>query len=69
MTFSRLGPSAKTTPMASRMYGMARNTSTTRMMIASARPPKKPASKPNVTPMHADSITEETPTPSEIRPP
>src|SRR5229473_3181661 len=38
---------------------MARKTSTTRMMRASARPPKKPASRPRVTPISADSVTAE----------
>ena len=48
---------------------MARKTSTTRMMSASVRPPWKPASNPRLTPRHAESVTADTPTPREIRPP
>jgi len=69
ITLRRLGPSAKTTPMASRMYGMARNTSATRMTTASVRPPWKPARRPSETPIRAESVTADSPTPREIRPP
>ena len=69
ITLTRLGPSAKTTPIASRMYGMARKTSTTRMIKASVRPPWKPARSPSVTPIRQESVTAERPTPREILPP
>ena len=66
------GNSARPTPAISSATRMAGNDSITshrRMRNVSTQPPRKPASRPSVTPIAADSATAATPTTSEMRAP
>jgi hypothetical protein len=66
------GNSARPTPSirsAIRSAGNDSITSQMRMMKASVLPPTKPASRPSVTPINIETITDATPTNKEMREP
>ena len=61
--------SQTTTPIARRIPGIARRTSTIRIRTVSTRPPNAPATAPIVPPMVTPMITDMTPTTRLIRAP
>src|SRR5918911_4046716 len=69
MSFSRPGPTTAMTATYRMMVGNASWTSPMRITTASTQPPKKPASRPNVTPITPDTATAENPTSNDTRAP